>query len=146
MNAQQRHKSYSAIITKQLLRICIKNADKTTATRLHPKLHISWVNTIPDMFISQIHAPKVGHAFLILGHGPIWQYASMDVLKLAMKRFYTKFGFEQSHMTGLFFFFLHLHFTKYLQTYFHRMNFEPETTQTHKASLSGVCQLQDSLN
>lgn len=25
-----------------------------------------------------IHAPKARHAFLILGHGPIWQYASID--------------------------------------------------------------------
>lgn len=28
--------------------------------------------------MSLIHAPKARHAFLILGHGPIWQYASID--------------------------------------------------------------------
>lgn len=52
------------------------------------------------------HAPQAWHALLILDHGPIWQYASTDFLKLATKQFYTKFGFQQSRMTLAFFFFL----------------------------------------
>lgn len=82
------------------------------------------------------HAPQAWHALLILDHGPIWQYASTDFLKLATKQFYTKFGFQQSRMTLAFFFFL---CTDILQNIFRytliKWNFEPVIAQTLKTSL-----------